>query len=42
MWGWCELEGSMLLHTVNYCITIHIIELQFWTIIIGLVVHKVT
>ena len=37
-----ELEVSMLPRPVHFCITIHILALQFWTIIVGLVLYIVT
>ena len=37
-----KLEGSMLHHPVNYCISIEIIKLKVWTTIVWLVVHRVT
>ena len=32
----------MLYHPVHYCITIHILELHVWTVIIWLVMYRIT
>ena len=40
--GHSELEGVMITHTVHYCITMQLLEIQFWTIIIGKIVYRVT
>ena len=38
----CKLEGCMLYHIFNYFITINITELHVWTVIIWLVMHRIT
>ena len=37
-----KLDGSMVSHPVQYCITIQILELHVWTVIVWLVMHRIT
>ena len=32
----------MVSHPVNYCITIQMLELNFWTVIVWMVMHIIT
>ena len=36
-----KIDGYMLPHPVHFCIIIQILELQVWTIIVLLVMHRV-
>ena len=40
--GGCKLEGSTVSHPVHSCITRQIIELHVWTVIVWLVMHRIT
>ena len=38
----CKLEDYMVSYTVHSCITIKILELHIWTVIVWLVMHRIT